>query len=273
MKACNELPARVWLYKNYDYLFNAYIIDKLSTTQISRKTGFYPATISGWLREFSIPVREKGEAISLVLSNHLNISSRLRSMIEGELLGDGCLVWKSNSHRSAVYEHSSKYKEYLQWMSSEFSKEGMEQVGKINSSTAPLGISGNDKYYTSYRYRSRAYIELAEIRERFYPKGKKVVPDDLKLNIVSLRRWFLGDGCLSIPKTANPFVIFSTDCFDNKSLSNLMDNLDELGFKNTHNSAGIRISSYSTIDFLKFIYPCPISCYAYKWRALEDPIG
>jgi len=267
------------LRKNKAWLYDEYINSGKTTYQIAREQGISESTICNWLHEHGIPSRRAGWP-----RNHLEISPYLRAMLEGELLGDGSITvaWSNdNGYSSAKYSHGSKYREYLIWLSGEFSSQGLEQAGTIyrtiyKPKTTKLGWRHNQ--YISYRYNTRTYPELVQFRERFYPDGKKIVPKDLILNPISARQWYIGDGSLNRQKNAgeDSFSIGIATCgFDKYSVVYLMDQLSTLGIKVTHrlNNNTIYISTSSTADFLDWIGPCPPeieNIYGYKWQASQN---
>lgn len=70
-----------------------------------------------------------------------------------------------------------------------------------------------------------AYVELQEQRERWYPKGKKRVPGDVRLTPLSIAYWFCGDG--SYDKQG--FLTFYTNSFLKRETEQLAQGLRELG--------------------------------------------
>jgi len=233
-----------------------------STYVIARAARCGHATIYRWLRKYGIPVRSISEGTFLALRNSVIITPDLLEFLGGELQGDGCVTM--NGNRSAYYSHTSKYKEYLIWLSGLFDKWGIEQSGQI--------ARRRDKQSEfhgaiTYRYKSRSYPELVPIRQRWYPNGKKTVPKDLELTPIMARQWYLGDGGFDNYERKHPGVVLSTCDFDRQSIDHLIEELNQLGFKVTYQPAhnSIRIWVRSVEDFLKWIGPCPIACYDYKW--------
>jgi len=243
------------LYKNKDWMHEHYIVLQESTVLMAQKADCGQSTIRLWLRKFNIPTRSIFEA----KRNHLSITQELLDLLGGELLGDGCITM--NGSRSALYQHDSKYKEYLVWLSKTFADLGLEQVGKINKRWSKKGNA------FGYHYQSRSYPELVLIRQQWYPGGEKIVPKDLRLNPIIARQWHIGDGCLHNRAGHRPYIYFSTCDFDKASIDHLLEEFRDKGFIVTHrpscNSIGMSVKSVK--DFLDWIGPCPISCYSYKW--------
>jgi len=246
------------LYKNRNWMHYHYVVREESTYVMARIADCTHTTIWRRLHGFDIPTRSLSEATFLAERNYLDFSSELSDLIEGELLGDGCITMSSS--RSARYSHTSKYKEYLIWLSKIFASLGLEQSGKINR----YWNKSYNAFY--YNYTSRSYPELVPLRQKWYPNDKKIVPKNLKLNPTMARQWYIGDGCLE-PTKGRPDTSFSTCDFDKASIDHLLEELGSKGFKVGHRLASntIGMSTKSIKDFLDWIGPCPINCYSYKW--------
>jgi len=258
------------LYKDKDWLSRKYIDKKLSAYQIAKICNCNHTTILRWLKKFNISRRSYSKAIHLAKANHCNLSQKAKQWIDGELLGDGCLY--SQSEYSARFRYSSKYFEYIQYISDILKSFGIKQLGKIN------------KYYHkemdcySYNYSSLYYKELLAIKKRWYPKGNKIISMDIELTPLTLRQWYIGDGCLGHPKNRNPSIVLYTCGFLIKDVEWLKKQLNKLGFKSTRRNCdnSIHISTHSTKDFLDYIGKCPVKCYQYKWnyyKRLKDNVA
>jgi len=238
----------------------------LSTVQIGAICGVVESTIRKWLKKYNIIRRSSGEANHLRQGNHCNLSDRAMQWIEGELLGDGCLY--SKSKYSAQFTYSSKYNEYINYISNTLLKFGIRRTGKIyfreNIHYKINNIPTHSK--ESYSYTSKRYAELKPLYDKWYPEGKKIVPRDIELTSILLRQWYIGDGSLKIGKGARSRIKLSTQCFTINDVEWLIEQLNKLGFKSTRQSRNtIRISAYSTKDFLNYIGNSPVKCYQYKW--------
>jgi len=252
------------LYKNRDWLCEHYVILQESTYAMAQKAGCGHDAILRWLRKFDIPARTRGEGIFLAKRNYLDLSDKLSDLLEGELLGDGYI--RMPGSRSAQYTHSSKYGEYLIWLSKTFADLGLEQVGKINRYWSEKDNA------LGYRYASKSYPELVPTRQRWYPNGRKIVPKDLILTPIMARQWFIGDGSLHNQTKKRSDINFSTNDFDKASIDYLLKELRGNGFKVNYwpSDNKIGMSAHSVIDFLDYIGPCPIDCYQYKWNYQDN---
>lgn len=247
------------LYRDRDWLNMMYVVKKLSIIQMGKIAEVDYKTIWNWLHRFNILI-SRGEKIHLAKANHCQLSQEAREWIDGELLGDGCL--QSQSLHSARFQHSSKYLEYIQYVSNILNSFGIEQAGQ----TRKQYYKNWDCY--NYHYKSRSYAELLPIRKRWYPKGKKIVPKDLELTPLVCRQWYIGDGGLICKKEERPYIGLATCGFLINDVEWLVSQLNELGFKATrwNSNNTICISVHSTKAFLDYIDKCPVRCYQYKWN-------
>ena len=241
-------------YKNKEWLYNKYHNEKLSIAQINKICGM--ASIIYWLKKYNISRRSDAESVHLRRANHCKLSKKAINWINGELLGDGCLL--SRSPYSAKFLYSSKYLEYCQYVSDTLKSFGINQAGNI--------IKRYGDGWTSYNYTSLHYEELYPLYKQWYPEGKKIVPKEANLNPSTVRQWYIGDGCLVKPKHGNPYITLATNGFPILDVEKLKIQLIELGFKVLRQPSNIlRISSFSTEKFIKYVGECPTKSYKYKF--------
>jgi len=249
-------------YQDKEWLENKYIKEKLSPYQIAEICKAGRTTVRRWMIKFNILTRSRGEAIHLSVANHCNLSQKAIEWIDGELLGDGCLF--SESIYSASFKYTSKYFEYINYISDTLKSFGIKQAGKITK----YYYKNLDTY--DYRYSSLAYSELLPIYKQWYIDRKKIVPKDINLTPLVLRQHFIGDGSLEHPKTENgrPRIRLYTCGFSIFDVNWLVQELTKSGFKTMRQSARntIVLSTHSTKEFLNYIGKCPVECYRYKFK-------
>ncbi|KKM79922.1 hypothetical protein LCGC14_1345080 [marine sediment metagenome] len=248
-------------YRDKKMLEGLYLNEGLSTLKIGDMFGVYSATISSQLIKHGIPRREMALAVSMGRRNNLSLSEKAKEFINGELLGDMCII-KGSEYASSI-SYSSKYRDYIVWLDKVLLGFGVERAGQINKHI--------DKGHGAirYRYYSLRYPELKEIYNVFYPKGVKVIPENLVFSPIVLRQWYIGDGCLYFMpnKGRTRQLALCTHCFSFDCVHRAVEQLNELGFISRHQKANnmIGISTHSISDFLDYIGPCPVECYQYKW--------
>lgn len=252
------------LYKDRDWLWEHYIVREESSVVMAKEAECGLQTILNWLRRYGIPVRSPAEGHFFATRNSVIIIPDFFRFLRGEILGDGHVGMTSKY--SACYRHGSKYEEYVVWLSEIYDAWGIEQAGRITD------YKDEETGAMEYHYATRSYPELVPFVKEWYSERdgkmkKTTVPKDLKLTPIMARQWYLGDGHLAHPKDSRPSISLATCDFDIASVSYLVKELCKQGFKATRrpSSNTIGLSTYSVPDFLKWIGPCPISCYDYKW--------
>ena len=249
-----------------DQLYDLYINRKLSLFQISKLLQADRGTIKRRFRKYNIPIRSKSEVSYLKQANHCSLSKETIEWLNGELLGDGSL----ERHKySARFGYSSKYREYIEYVSKTLDNFSIKQCGRIfERATTQIKGKKFKKPAITYQYHSLFYEELLPIRQKWYPEGKKIVPKDIELTPLTCRQWMIGDGCLRQFKDGSFGIILYTDGFAIGDVEFLVSKLNELGFKCTRQPAHnvIYISTHSVKDFLDYIGECPVECYQYKWN-------
>lgn len=261
-------------YKNREWLEYQYVTLKKSENEIGAELGI--STVHYWLVKLGIPRRSIVEARRLQ-SNHVILTKQLLEFLDGMLLGDGHLTYQKGW--SSSYQHASKPKSYLKWASATLARYGIKQCGRINKHSEWFRSRASGKWYfaTYYSYRSPRYVELSELQSRWYRpateeerktgrKSFKIVPLDLKLTPLVCRQWYISDGSLGLDsKDGN--ILLNCESFEVSETNFLVMQLNKLGFiAKRRKDNGIWCSSSSTKAFLKYIGPCPVKCYQYKWK-------
>ena len=254
------MPVPSLEYRDEQWLYKKYVMDKLSTTQIGILCGVSHATISRRLKKYTIATRSKGEGLHIRRANHCNLSQEATEWINGELLGDGCIY--SRSPYSAWFTYTSKYPEYIKYVSDTLKSFGIKQTGK----TYKEHCKKFDSY--GYHYNSNTYEELLPIYKQWYPSGEKIIPKNIRLTPLTVRQWYIGDGSLIHDKERSSHIMLCSDSFPISCIDWIMKQLYNLKIKATRqpSSNRIHISSYSTERFLDYIGKCPINCYNYKFE-------
>ena len=181
-----------------------------------------------------------------------SLTERQEAIIVGCLLGDGTMRCKTNA--LLEINHSIKQSGYAQWKYNEL---------KELVSTQPHKRFGNAGRI-AYRFTTRSLPELTEIYRKFYQYGKKIIPDNLILNPLSLAVWFMDDGCKSYRA-----VYLNTQKFnvtEQKRLAELLNN--QFSIKATLNKDKkyyrLRIAVSSVGKFLEIIKPYLLPMFCYK---------
>lgn len=253
-------------YRNKEWLYDKYWNEELSQEKIGGLCGTTRSTVRYWLKKFNISQRSFSESVHLARANHCKLSQEAIEWISGELLGDACLTTTAkkgdlpSKNLSVLFRYGSKHEEYINYISRMLKSFGIKQSGKIRR------YIDRRRGNIAYHYNSLSYTELVSIYNKWYPDGKKVIPEDLKLTPLILRQHYIGDGSL-IHQKVTIFIVLSTCGFLINDVNKMIKKINELGLKATRQPSmnTILISSYSVKDFLNYIGKCPVDCYRYKW--------
>lgn len=256
-------------HRDAEVLRRMYWDEELNTVQIAERLGISHSVIGLWMERLGIPRRDQALATHMAIGNSVQLSEEALAFLQGELLGDGSIVM--NKSISGAYHHCNKHRAYLEWLIKEFDKFGIESVGKINR----MSKSYKGKEYFAYSFCTRSYPEFKELREKWYSSelGKQP-PDDLRLNGLILRQWFIGDGNYRARrhrggKLEHEIRILNLSfTFERKEF--LANQLQSLGILSTFSPRGFRIRNQSFRKFFETIGPCPVpEIYGYKWPRTE----
>ena len=156
-----------------------------------------------------------------------------KSLIIGTILGDGYLrIVPGRKNAFLEINHSFSQKEYVDW---KFKK--LQNICK----SKPKMRKGNGNRI-AYRFYTKQYPELTEIYKSFYKDSKKIVPDNLKLDVIALSVWFMDDGS----KCGKSNFYLNTQQFSKDNQIKLLNCLKDLGLNASLN----KDKNYFRIRFL-----------------------
>ncbi|MFW9992976.1 MAG: hypothetical protein ACFFD4_13115 [Candidatus Odinarchaeota archaeon] len=257
------------LHDDEQWLRQKYEVEQLSAKEIGKLAGTTKKMIQRRMKRFGIESREKNEAQRIAARNDISSSPFLKKFLTGSLLGDGCLV--ATQHQ-AYYTLTSKHLEYAELVAEFFEQEGVKtriyKSEKIRSELfQEIAPSKSKKKIIKYEVSTHSTVQFREWYEKWYPKGQKVVPDDILLAPVSCLHWYLQDGTYNrISKTIN----LCTDCFSRKEneklIFYLVEELDSNNITLHRSNMRIYMGVRSAIAFLKYIGgTSPVKCFNYKF--------
>lgn len=245
-----------------DDLYDLYQNKLMSCEKIAEKVGVAGGIVHRWLKELKILTRTIGEANHLARGQEGCLSEEAIEWLNGELLGDACVYGcRQNSGR---VHYSSKYKEYIDYVSNTLEYYGIKQTGVIRvNHTYKIRNEPFKAPSRVYIYQSRKYGVLRDLYDKWYDNGIKKVPRDLELTPLTCRQWYLGDGGLN---TRYKNITLYTNGFEENCIDFLIEKLAQLGFGvvKTKRKA-IKMHKHSVEPFLNYIGSCPVECYQYKW--------
>jgi hypothetical protein len=145
------------------------------------------------------------------LAVKIPLTSQQREIIVGTILGDGSLEFGGYQGTRLQIKQKDSYKEYVFWL--------YEKLKNLCNSQ-PKQRKDNAEWYFGTRF----LIELTEFYRTFYPKGKKIVPNEISRLInspLALAVWYMDDGGLDWrPKSHYAFRL-NTDSFNLEGVSRL----------------------------------------------------
>lgn len=181
--------------------------------------------------------------------------SRVDSFLNGLLLGD-CGIFRAKETHNAYFRQTCHHKEYLEYI-----YEVLKDYIPFKDDPFLYRVS-----HDTWTLTSRNSEYLTEKRELWYPTGTKIVPRSLVLDQVSLCQWYICDGCMSSKRGCHSGLEIASHAFSLDDRQFLVDQIKGFGLSSTAWKSGVNIiHKKSIVDFLKYIGPCPVSCYAYKW--------
>ena len=174
------------------------------------------------------------------------------AIITGCLLGDGSMRCKTNA--LLEINHSLKQKAYVDW-----------KYAKLHDliSSPPKARRGKGGRI-AYRFTTRSLPKLTRFYKRFYRNGEKIIPNDLKLDPLSLAVWFMDDGSKSYRA-----VYLNTQKFGGDALAKLIrllrDTYDITARPNKDKEYyRLRIAVESMAKLRKIIEPHLLPSFKYK---------
>ena len=174
------------------------------------------------------------------------------SILIGSLLGDGTMRKKINAYLEINHAYSQK--PLVDWMYNQF---------KNLVITPPKWRRGNGSR-EAYRFFTRSLPEFTPFYNEFFTNGKKIIPDSLKLNALSLAVWFMDDGSKSRSAIYLNTQQFSVD--EQKKLIFVLK--DQFGLDSTLNKDKIyfriRVRSESSKKMVKIIEKYILPNFRYK---------
>lgn len=223
------------------------------------------STINHYARLLGIPVQTRSEAATKRRGT-LRLSGILLEILDGELLGDGCI--QRPHTRSAHFTYATARGVYLSWLMRLLESHGLE--GRMYGPRHNKGSFGT----VQYDYHSKRYPEMYDLYKRWYPNGKKAVPRDIQLTPTVCRHWYIGDGCCFTKRKAHHSLNLSISTMgfsweDVRFLQSLLEPVvPGTMISRQDGKPVLRFPKQAAPAFLAYIGPCPEGLeevYGYKW--------
>ena len=114
-----------------------------------------------------------------------SLTQEQKSLIIGTILGDGYLrIIPRRKNAFLEVNHSANQKDYVDWKYS---------ILRSIVKSKPKLRNGNGNRIAC-RFYTRCHSEITDLFRYFYKDGKKIIPDDLAIDPMSLAVWYMDDG-------------------------------------------------------------------------------
>lgn len=145
------------------------------------------------------------------------MTDEMYDILRGAVLGDGTLKIDKNGV-NANFSYTSKSYQHVYYVAKEFL-----------SYCTGVGIRNNNIYdkrtgkiYCKYQFTTIVSPTFTEEYYKWYMHGDKHIPNDLILNPLLCKIWYLGDGCLRNLKNNTQDIILCTNCFEKNEIESIL---------------------------------------------------
>lgn len=193
-----------------------------------------------------------------------NVVAQEKDILDGHLLGDGSVFKVEKNRKNCIYAQRCKEKEYLEYLVANTSF----LFGQTITHSEMLDLrTGNT--YSTHHVKSKSNEIFTEARNRWYPEGKKILPQDLGITERLLLRFYLDDGYYfkgSCYLATNDFCLNDVESLSNKisKYCNFELAIHSAGDKKKEQYK-LYVGRKNFSEFLGIIGVCPVKCYSYKW--------
>lgn len=208
-----------WLDDHVGEIVEQYVTYEESLQAIADEFGTSAAPIKKRLLEAGVELRPVD----------YSFTEEQVSVIEGELLGDGCIYRRHDTAchfrlESTVKAHPAYVCDLL--------------PNGVFPNTQPYSLQRSTKWGDNARWiiYSRGQQLFDALHSEWYEQNgdslRKVVPEEFELTETALFHWYIGDGSLSRRENGSYRMHFSTHGFPETSVRQLQTQLDSMGYDN-----------------------------------------
>lgn len=198
------------------------------------------------------------------LKEKIILTEKQKEVLDGALLGDGCLYLHTNG-KNAQFTYLSKSREHVEYVGKYFqeywSGEGIKDTSYIDERTNKEYFRSQIKTYTNETF--------TEQYNRWYKNGIKHLPQDLVLTPLICLIWYVGDGGICHANRTE-YIKLSTQCFSKEEQETILlpqlIQFEASLIKTDNNQYFIYIPRRKEKEFLDYIGSCPFNDYKYKWE-------
>lgn len=196
-------------------------------------------------------------------------------VFDGVMLSDGGLSLHSRNGRLDIAtsdeNHTKPHEDWLLLIGEALNTLGVEL---LSGHPRPFNLPRGGKPFSGYRLTTKASPVLTSQFSRWYPGGRKEVPEDLLLTPITLAHWFMGDGSSGWRGLIAIGIELATSAFSDRSVQTLENKLAALGLYTCEphmdgrlakgSRKSIVIAQGSVNDFMKTVEPFIVPSFTYK---------
>jgi len=206
-------------------------------------------------------------------SQNTKLSSEHIQIIDGLMLGDGGLK-KDGNMTTPVLSLTNIRKDWIDNIK-QIPYNWREVVKPPRKQTVTIdGITRTITCKKTYVITSTADLSLNLFYDRWYPKGIKSIPSDIKLTPLVVKHWFYGDGCSEWHQNGHGTrIVLYTNGFTKKDVELLQNrflidaNISFLIKSIRSKYYILRCGKYNeVIKFFNYIGKCDVKEFEYKWK-------
>lgn len=257
-------PTKNILLKDRDFLYEKYVVEKLSTVELSKLLNCNAGSIHYSLRKFGITTRNLSES-------HLTSDGTVyidNDKFIGSMLGDASILRRNRQtlQSLAYYSKTNINYDHIVYANNYFYSDRTVE-SRIEEF---INNSGNQ----CFRYTTLSSYTIDELHKKWYIDYIKIVPKDFIMTPGILLNWFMDDGTTVFKKGRNGKfdLLLCSESFtqsDNEFLIELLKEVDieaVLAYNGKGYGHRLRIRQKSICNFFDYIGDCPIESMKYKWK-------
>jgi len=202
---------------------------------------------------------------------HPPISDYKIELLKGMMLGDGSLNFSNKYPLFDIAMTNVTFLKWLQmelgWLSGTFSIQKTASEIAQNDCERDFNTDVDGSHYLDYyRFYTTTHAQFEQFGQ-WYDTGEIIFPENLSVSPLSLKIWYVSDGCLSWSTDSTCYVVFSSQNESDRP-GEIICALEKYGFTVGQSSENFRLSTSNTEDFFELIGD-PVPGFEYKW-AYQD---
>ncbi|MDP1712445.1 MAG: hypothetical protein Q8K86_08310 [Candidatus Nanopelagicaceae bacterium] len=227
--------------------------EKLPLKEVARRMRTTYVSMQGYFLSHKIDTRSTSEYVRLA-DEDIVLTNVEQEIISGGLLGDGSIFLKKYS---AYFSYACKHRSVVDDLAVRLSRlhPTIRKRQYFDERTK--------KTYTCFLLSTHSYPSFLKLRQKWYPNGKKIIPNDIMLTPETCYWWYLGDG-----SSGNSSLTLFTNGFQKQDvdrISKLMPNTCQVCLNRKQQPIILITKIQERVKFLSFIGKCRHPVYNQRW--------